>query len=698
MDIRITNVSPTSPILSEVISLWGDNRKTLGLFPAGAFKDYAEKGYVLAAIDKRGKVAGYLVYRITNNLVTVVHLCVSQSCRGNHIGKKLFEYLIKNTEYLFGVRVNCRSDYDENKVWQKFRMVPVKEKLGRGKEGKWLTCWWLDNGHPDLFSMDFKANSNLKIVAAIDANVFFDLVGPKRPEGEESRALQAGWLKNDLTLCVTNEIYNEINRQEDISKREKHRSKVNRFGRLVFSLNESIKIENRLLQLWPEQLSEQDISDIRQVVGAIASKCPYFVTRDNDILAKRDSIEDAYNITICRPSDLVIIVDKIKKEAKYQSESLAATQLMISKLDCNQEDNIAKQFQATEKGEKRGVFRAKLRQYLANPDDFEVMIISDAEDNQLALLGFSWTNDQKLEIGIMRIKRGILSIILNRYLVQHALFAARDRGINGVFCSEKYLGKEAIAAFEDAYFLRMENGNWRKELVDGVCSVFDLLETIKNRSNHSKFLKKYYSDIEMLAKKGWYNGIYSKYVLIEDRLWPLKLNDANIPCYIVPIEPRWALHLIDPDLAKQTLFGAAKELALRCEGVYYRSAKVFPRIKAPSCVLWYVSQDKRYNGTSAIRAYSRIEQVVIGGPKELFPKFNRLGVFLWRHVYRKANYDINNKIQAIRFSSTEPFKKPIGRKEMLKILHSVDIKTQLQSPIKVPRNILVKLYSIGLGM
>ena len=59
---------------------------------------------------------------------------------------------------------------------------------------------------------------------------------------------------------------------------------------------------------------------------------------------------------------------------------------------------------------------------------------------------------------------------------------------------------------------------------------------------------------------------------IEKLLWPLKIRDIEVPAYIIPIRPEWAMHLFDDDIAKQDLFGSKPALILNAENVYYRKS------------------------------------------------------------------------------------------------------------------------------
>ncbi|MGD1932349.1 MAG: hypothetical protein ACFB12_25930 [Leptolyngbyaceae cyanobacterium] len=78
---------------------------------------------------------------------------------------------------------------------------------------------------------------------------------------------------------------------------------------------------------------------------------------------------------------------------------------------------------------------------------------------------------------------------------------------------------------------------------------------------------------------------------IEKSFYPLKVVDANLPSYIIPIRPGWAEEFVDEKLANLLLFGAKRDLMMRREMVYYRASK--PKIlEAPARILWYVSKSQ----------------------------------------------------------------------------------------------------------
>jgi hypothetical protein len=196
--------------------------------------------------------------------------------------------------------------------------------------------------------------------------------------------------------------------------------------------------------------------------------------------------------------------------------------------------------------------------------------------------------------------------------------------------------------------------------------------------------KKFFTNIAQLLKKE--HMLLDAHTMsdVERLLWPAKIFDAQIPTFIVPIRAKWAKDLFDEGLANQTLFGAVAELALNRESVYYRAKNPSGGLKIPGRILWYVSHDKKYRGSGQIRACSRLDEIIVGKPKELFRQFRRLGVYEWRNIYELAKRDVNFDIMALRFSDTELFTSPIKWKKLQEILKENNCSSQIMSPVSIP--------------
>ncbi len=247
---------------------------------------------------------------------------------------------------------------------------------------------------------------------------------------------------------------------------------------------------------------------------------------------------------------------------------------------------------------------------------------------------------------------------------------------------------------QDSYFSNIGN-RWIKINIRATTTSSELVVHLKSIPIDSEEERLY---LERLSNALGTQSISSdtKTLLeIENYLWPIKIVDIDIPCFIVPVQPRWAMHLFEERLAGQTLLGATPEIALADENVYYRARR--PRVlSAPGRILWYVSFDSRYRGSKHIRACSKVDEVSIDKPKALFKRYRRLGIYEWKHVYETAKEDINQEIMGIAFSGTELLKNPVAWSDLQIILEAYQgRRSPIQSPVQISRDAFVKIYKLA---
>jgi hypothetical protein len=92
-----------------------------------------------------------------------------------------------------------------------------------------------------------------------------------------------------------------------------------------------------------------------------------------------------------------------------------------------------------------------------------------------------------------------------------------------------------------------------------------------------------------------------------------------------------------------------------------------------------------------VKACSRIEEVFVGKPKDVFKKFSRLGVYKWREVLGAASGDLDEALLAFRFSMTERFSQPVS----LDALVRVGVAPPIMSPRKVSSDQFAEIYRLG---
>ena len=105
---------------------------------------------------------------------------------------------------------------------------------------------------------------------------------------------------------------------------------------------------------------------------------------------------------------------------------------------------------------------------------------------------------------------------------------------------------------------------------------------------------------------------------------------------------------------------------------------------------WYESGAEK-----KIIAISNLDEVETGFPKDLFKKYQKLGVFEWRDIYDTCHRRIDTEIMALRFSRTFLFKTPISLDNLRAIAKEESVSLALQSPRRIPFSMLARLFNLG---
>ncbi|MDB9457805.1 GNAT family N-acetyltransferase [Dolichospermum circinale CS-545/17] len=698
LNFNIQEISSDSEHLKIIISLGDANSETLGFLPYGAFYELAGKGRILGCISSPGTCVGYLLYGINRRYsrVKLTHLCVDKTWRDRGIAKLLIQKLKEKTQQLYGILASCRRDYNIDDMWGSLGFVANHERPGKSKDGSILTEWWLDYGHHNLLTNLAYKQTESRLCVAIDANIFFDLVDDEKfdNEGKESKVLIADWLEIEVELCVTDEIKNEINRNSDARKREKLRAAINNFTLLPYIQEEFEKTCNTIRKYFPENMTASDASDLRQIARVISSQIntPYFLTRDKRLLSIEEEIYQEFKLNIIHPVDFIVKLDELRRETEYQPESLGGTDIENKRLQSGDIDLIIELFLAYSQGERKVDFRKKIRNFLSSTEDFKCFTVGRSGEEPIAFIIYERTENRELKVPVFRFRDSkITPTILRRCIFQcFSSSASEKRKFTRI--TEKYLDDKTISALLEDSFFHTETGWLRANLAIAQKAV-DISSHILNICQESgQGYEQYipFSDILLNDELVKNSEIMAD---IERRLYPLKITDAEIATYIIPIKSRWAKELFDKELAEEGIWRAKEELALKREVVYYSSKR---KMKYPGRILWYVTASPDDKNSSAIlgaiRACSRLDEVTIGKPKDLYKTYRRLGIYSFQDVLKTAQEDLSKDIKAVKFSDTELFTNPIRFADIKTIINRP---IQLQSSSKISPEEFTMLYNIG---
>ncbi len=699
--MKIEVIDEKSPYLQTVIKLGDANKKTLGFFAHNAFEDHARRGNIFVAVDSQGDCIGYLLYRYvpTHKRHSLVHLCVDSGHRGKGIAKLLVDNLKKITKESQGIGLHCREDFKLEKMWSRLGFVAKHEKPGKSKDGKLLTYWWFDNGHPDLFDVVPTEKLQSRLCVVIDTQIFEEIYTDKSMIFAESKSLFADWLQTELELCITDEIFNKISLLKDSKEKDKQRNFAKQNFTKLRSQQNFDSVVSSLSRLLSDKGTAIDELEVRHLARTIASDSQVFVTLDSKLLKLSSEIYENFRVSIIRPNDLITQLDELRRKLDYQPVRLAGTtQLKKIPVQKGGEDLLSNYFQCEEKGETKAEFQQQLRRFLTESDKFESWVIREGENQLLALVVYGRQKKHELEIPMLRVVNNPLSGTLVRHLIFKSILHSARQQRQFTRITDAHLAETVMTAIQETLSFRGVTNGWLKVNLAVTETASELSIRLANLSSSlgAEYLicRKL---AESLNTQDLIKDIQAS-VDIERFLFPAKIIDAEIPTFIIPIQPKWAADLFDEGLANQTLFGAKPEMAFNCEAVYYRAVKNSRGLQSHCRILWYVSgtqkegKGKGYYEVESVRACSYVDEVVIDKPKELYQRFQQLG------VYKLSDLDLvkpdkYGNIMVIRFSDIELFDRPIPAKQMREISEK---SLSFLCPERISRQCFMRVYNLGI--
>lgn len=647
--------------MEPLVALYKRNSRWLGMFPAGAFDECADAGRLLAAVLS-GQVVGYVAYRVAGEEAAITHLCVDEAHRGAGIARGLLGEVFRETTHLAAVRASCRRDYPANAIWPRFGFRYVDERPGRGHDHATLMVWRRANRDEDpLYAALREAQRRSRRTVVVDANVFYDFDSDEE-RAAESKSLLADWLQDEVLVCVSGELSNEIARNDDPDDRALRLGQARRYYLLEARPDELQHSCARVCEVLPPPSSPADESDRRQLAHSLAGGAEFFVTRDDALLAQATAIERALGLRVMRPSDLIRVIHGDLDPVAYSPARLLGTR--VQERMANVEADLSS-FQAFGQAESRATFLGRARPALTDPARFSTRLFAPPGEAPILLC----STEQDLGVGelrivLLRMRRHALSATLLRRVVSELVYEGQQRGLRRIRCDDA-LDPVIVGTLGELGFRATPAGH-----------VKTLLRGLVERASLPALDPALANAAELHDRD------------VERQFWPLKVADADLPSFVIPIQPRWAAELFDAELAAGTLFGTQDDaLALALENVYYSAAPL--QIPPGGRILWYVSKEVK-----ALRACSLCVETVRVPARDAFRRFQRLGVYDWSDVLQRADGDPAGEVTAYRFAFTERFSTPVPRKRLQQILiarHGHG--NPIVGPVPISRDVFVDIYA-----
>ena len=668
MNITISKL--TSAWLEAVDELMKRNSKTLGFLPGEALQDFLDKGGGLGAIDDSGQLVGYLLYSAYWNYFRITHLCVAEKHQGKGIAAQLVNRLRDEADTQKVIKLNCRRDFPANRMWPKLGFVAIDEKPSRSRNNRRLTTWHLilaQNNQLEIFQAE-SLNETFDIV--IDAQVFFDFFEPDNDKTKPSKTLLSDFLIDSVNLLITDELFNEINRQDNSQLRQKSLNRAHNYTRVKPSLHLVEKFGELLKGILPRRTQSQD-SDVRQLAKAAASGVGTFVTRDQALLSKSKDIAELTGLEVINPVELILRMHELAEKQTYAADRIAGLGLRWERLKTD--DLVSFPFNSfLEQQETKGKFRERLESLLAEPDRFNCELLK-ANDKIIGIRVL--TNDVKngLASPLARVARSVDRSLYGRFLIADTISKAVQENLDMVRFEVSAPTPSQIPVLLEFGFIKCTDGfvrfcfsrcERREEVLSAIAELSPECTSIcQVKSNRE----------------------------LEQCCSPFSLTPASQKYFLIPIRPGYAISLIDTRESGNDLFGGNPDVLLLWENVYYRSATLHRMLKPPGRILWYVSKDKQQ-----IIAVSRLDEVAIDTSKELLRKFKKFGILKWHDLYEMCGKDPSKKLMALKFSHTFLFRKPVSLNEVRDVFKmNKTTGPSTQAPSELPPQIFRELFQRG---
>jgi len=630
-------------------------------------------------------VLGYAAYRLPRNDISLIHLCVLDEARGRGISRALVDTIADAHSSRNGIRVRCRRDFPAADLWPQLDFDPKGDTPGRSLEGALLTLWWRDFGHPNLFT---PAPTGHRAVVALDTDVFLDLV-EERGAGRASREmLAASWVADEFELIITKQVPQEINNQADRDVRARHFARAESFLRIDAPEKEWRPIEKRLLEgLTDVVLNDHDKRDVRHLARAAAVGARFLVTRDADLIKRLQSRVTDVGIELVKPEELIRLAHE-RAVGGYEFAAIQGTEFTVTSVTHDSLSSIVATFLNHPDGERISDLRARLEPALSTPTECDVRVVRDGGSNLVGLVAHRTVRD-RFSVDIFRVA-GAAGTTIARQLAFMLRDESRRSGLRGVQIVDEFMSAGSLRALEEEGYRAGASG-WSIATVDRQAAASQLQSEF--RSVPVWFSPKKEWSVARQALATSVDG--QRAADLEHRFWPMKVFDAALDTFLIPIRAIYAEALFDVSLSAQTLFPRPTSLGMSREHVYYRASRPLRPSGPPARILWYVSREPGRPGTGAIRACSSLIEVAVDDPDRLHKRFRRLGVYELVDVRRAAT---DGLASALRFTDTELFDHPVPFAELKRAANDLGCRTPfVQSAWAVPPELFEWVYKKGRG-
>ena len=665
----IATIKPCTEADFEAVVELGDRfKKYLGLYPREAYRASIQSGCVYG-VFVNDTLAGYVLFDLPRSDIRLVHLCIDPDYRGAGFSRKLVDEIQLRHGQRQGIRLKCRRDYPAHHIWPKLGFQAESFPIGRGKDKAEMTAWRRTFGHADLFSNSLADDPRLSV--ALDTNVIMDVLLKRKPETEEF--LNSPVLGDEVAYCISRSVRNELSAVEPADVRRRVVSQLGQFEELSCELEVCDALYGELLEAIPSVDLLKDPSlraDTRLAAETIVSGASVMLTNDDNAARVLRPLTLQHGVDILHPSQLVVVIDELKGIRRDGTERIQNTEVSIQDAPAGV-DRELDHLVSTHSGETKTQFRSLIRSKVGS----SMRIVHMPESNLADALIITNSSTRVLELEMLRVRRTPLGPTLLKQLLFQLKHEALRRGVPRMVLTDPAPGGgESYAEVLEQEGAKLIEGRWTIEVVDAQLSLSDLQDGHLAGLDIRPWLQ---SDI----------AAPRDYARLERQLWPLKIIEAPLSCYIVPIKQAYASELLGYDTS---LLTRDQDLGISRRHVYYKSAPYRP--KAPGRILWYASGPLGHQ----VVATSQLISSHQASPDALHKRFQKYGV--WSLADIQAHAGKTNEAVALRFGDTEVFRSHLKLSDVEAIVNAHGISlNRMRTTRKIPGAAYNEIYARGMN-
>lgn len=656
MEYKIHSIQKVPHLIDEVIALGDSQRATLGFLADAAFRDYADKNRILVAVSKEKQAIGYVLFARKQNLICrLAHVCVHPEWRKHGVAAALIEELKKQTSQMRCITLRCKRDYNIDPFWEKNGFKAVDEMPGKAPSST-LTVWRHDL-QPTLLSLLPETD---KFLAVLDLNI---VIGVHEDIDSECKSILEFTYADEIDYRISDHCFTEVNRSENNIQRDITRSCLKSFNGIEVCPSQYI------IEAVVEIIGENNRDDACQIASAIYNEANCFITKDSKLLNSASDILNKFGIHIYNPTEFIVNYCNESGKDLYFPSSLPQTEIKFVPINDFNQDQCFRHYRVRD--EKKHAFRDKLTLNSPNTQKYSKIEIDDEEVG----IYHSSVEDDIYHIHLLRLNKLIShKHTINTHIIEKIIQGAIKSGAKRINVLDDYCDQLVVNGLRHAGFIERQ-GILSKPVEKGFITAQEA-----------------YAKAEIGSPDVQLN--HEELFELEKLLWPAKIEELEIPTYMVPIKPKWASRLITSQGFMGSLFGT-NDIIFQTRRVYYRSSRN-KSIQPPGRIIWYTSANEVAGLSKCAIAVSMIDEVEIAPVKKLFSKYKRFGVYTWHDIITSAKNNPDKEMMAITFSKTEVFEKKIKLNDLEKVIHKCEDRNLLTvSPFKISPNSFKTIYELG---